>query len=207
MIHEVKHPLITLKLNRMRDEQTSTIIFRELLDEISGIMTYEVFKDVKLVKEGLIKTPTGSIVDKLGLEKDITVVPILRAGIGMANGVCNMLPTARIGHIGLYRDEVTLTPIKYYYKIPKNKDANILICDPMIATGNSIIDAIKLLRADGYSHIRVIALIAAPEGLEKLNKAYPEVDVFVASIDEKLNEKGYIIPGLGDAGDRIFGTI
>jgi len=208
MLHVVDHPLITMKLNKMRDEKTNSKDFRTLLDEISSLMTYEVFKDLNLVSTGKkIKTPTGSIIDKLDIQYDIVIVPILRAGIGMSNGVVNMLPTARIGHIGLYRDEKTLKPVEYFCKLPKVKNPLVLLCDPMIATGGSALDAIDMLNKKGYKNIRLLALVGAPEGVEMLKEKHPEVDIYLASLDEKLNNKGYILPGLGDAGDRIFGTL
>ncbi|MDY2728219.1 MAG: uracil phosphoribosyltransferase [Candidatus Onthovivens sp.] len=207
MVHIVEHPLITMKLNKMRNENTNSKDFRTLLDEISSLMTFEVFKDLKLNKVGKIKTPTGSTVDKLKLEYDIVVTPILRAGMGMSNGVINMLPNARIGHIGLYRDEKTLTPVEYFCKLPNVNNPLILLCDPMIATGGSAIDAVTILKNRGFKNIRMLALVGAPEGIKNLEAAHPDVEVFLAALDEKLNEKGYIVPGLGDAGDRIFGTL
>lgn len=207
MLHVVNHPLITMKLNKMRDAATSSKDFRTLLDEISSLMTYEVFKDVKYhVTNEKIKTPTGIEIDKLHLDNDIVIVPILRAGIGMSNGVVNMLPTARIGHIGLYRNEETLEPVEYFCKLPHVNNPLLLVCDPMLATGGSAIDAIKMIKAKGFNNIRMLALVGAPEGVKKLQEVHPDVDIYIAALDERLNEKGYIIPGLGDAGDRIFGT-
>ena len=207
MLHVVNHPLITMKLNKMRDETTNTKDFRTLLDEIASLMTYEVYKDLKIVPTGKkIRTPTGVIIDKLGLEYDLIVVPILRAGIGMSNGVINMLPTAKIGHIGLYRDEKTLKPVEYFCKLPKSEHPLVLVCDPMLATGGSASDAIKMIKEKGYHNIRLLCLVGAPEGVKKLQEDHPDVDIYLCALDEKLNEKGYIIPGLGDAGDRIFGT-
>lgn len=207
MLHIVDHPLIKMKLNKMRDETTSSRDFRTLLDEISSLMTYEVFKDLKLYEEGEIKSPTGHVVKKLHLENNIIVTPILRAGMGMSNGVINMLPTAKIGHIGLYRDETTLQPVEYFCKMPKVSNPLVLLCDPMIATGGSAVDAISNLKSKGYNNIRMLALVGAPVGIEKIHKAHPDVDIYIASLDKELNEHGYIIPGLGDAGDRIFGTL
>lgn len=206
-LHLVNHPLITLKLNKMRDENTNTKDFRTLLDEIASLMTYEVYKDLKVVPSGKkIKTPTGCEIDKLKLEYNLIVVPILRAGIGMSNGVINMLPSARIGHIGLYRDEKTLKPVEYFCKIPKVENPLVLVCDPMLATGGSASDAISMLKEKGYNNIRLLCLVGAPEGVTKVLHDHPEVDIYLCALDEKLNEKGYIEPGLGDAGDRIFGT-
>lgn len=207
MLHLVNHPLINMKLNKMRDKNTKTKDFRTLLDEIASLMTYEVYKDLKVIKTGkTIETPTGVVVDKLKLEYDLIVCPILRAGIGMSNGVINMLPTARIGHIGLYRDEKTLKPVEYFCKLPKVDNPLVLICDPMLATGGSASDAISILKKRGYNNIRLLCLVGAPEGVKKIEEEHPDVDIYLCSLDEKLNEKGYIIPGLGDAGDRIFGT-
>lgn len=208
MLHIVDDPLITVKLNIMRDENTCSKDFRTLLDEISSLMTLEVFKDLKTVPTGeKIKTPTGCEIDKLKLNYNIIVVPILRAGIGMSNGVINMLPTARIGHIGMYRDETTLKPVEYFCKLPKVDNPLVLICDPMLATGGSAIDAINAIKKRGYHNIRLLNLVGAPEGIKKVMEAHPDVDIYIASEDIKLNNKGYIIPGLGDAGDRIFGTL
>lgn len=207
MLHVVNHPLITMKLNLMRDEKTNSKDFRTLLDEISSLMTYDIFKDLHLVKCGTIKTPTGCEIDKLHLEYNIIVVPILRAGMGMSNGVINMLPNARIGHIGLYRNEETLEPVEYFFKMPKVENPLVLLCDPMVATGGSAIDAITNLKSKGFRNIRFLALVGAPVGVEKIMKAHPDVDIYIAAMDEKLNDKGYILPGLGDAGDRIFGTL
>ncbi len=208
MLHIVDNPLISVKLNYMRDENTNSKDFRTLLDEISSLMTLEVFRDLKSVPTGeKIKTPTGCVIDKLRLNYNIIVVPILRAGIGMSNGVINMLPTARIGHIGMYRDEETLKPVEYFCKLPKVENPLVLVCDPMLATGGSACDAIQAIKDRGYKNIRLLNLVGAPEGIKVVQEKHPDVDIFIASLDEKLNEKGYIIPGLGDAGDRIFGTL
>ena len=208
MLHLVNHPLINMKLNKMRDKRTNSKDFRTLLDEIASLMTYEVYKDLKVVSNGeKIETPTGAIIEKLHLEYSLVVVPILRAGIGMSNGVISMLPTAKIGHIGLYRDEKTLKPIEYFCKLPKVDNPLVLVCDPMLATGGSSSDAITILKNKGYKNIRLLCLVGAPEGVEKVTKDHPDVDIYLCALDEKLNENGYIIPGLGDAGDRIFGTL
>ncbi len=207
MLHLVNHPLITMKLNKMRDENTNTKDFRTLLDEIASLMTYEVYKDLKVVPTGeKIKTPTGSVIDKLHLEYSLIVCPILRAGIGMSNGVISMLPTAKIGHIGLYRDEKTLKPVEYFCKLPNVENPLVLVCDPMLATGGSSSDAISILKKKGFKNIRLLCLVGAPEGVKKVLEDHPDVEIYLCALDEKLNEKGYIIPGLGDAGDRIFGT-
>lgn len=206
MIYESKHPLIKVKLSVLRDKNTSDKVFREVLDEITSFLTYEALIDIKTVKNGTIETPTGATVDCYKINRDLVVLPILRAGIGMTGAIVRMLPTIKVGHIGLYRDAKTLKPIRYYYKMPHVKDAKILIVDPMIATGNSMIDAINLVKQDGFKDITVIALIGAPVGLENVTKHHPDVNIHLAAIDDGLNEYGYIVPGLGDAGDRIFGT-
>lgn len=207
MLTICKHPLIEVKLSIMRDEKTKSKEFRESLDEIASLMCYEIFKDLKVVtSEETYKVPTGVILHKRKLESKIVLVPILRAGIGMVDGVRNMIPTARIGHIGMYRDEETLEPHEYYYKLPEVENPLIVICDPMLATGGSAIAAINAIKKRGYTNIRLMCLVGAPEGVKAVEEAYPEVPIYLATLDEKLNDKGYILPGLGDAGDRIFGT-
>ena len=207
MLTICKHPLIDVKLSIMRDEKTKSKEFRESLDEIASLMCYEIFKDLKVVtSEETYKVPTGVILHKRKLESKIVLVPILRAGIGMVDGVRNMIPTARIGHIGMYRDEETLEPHEYYYKLPEVENPLIVICDPMLATGGSAIAAINAIKKRGYTNIRLMCLVGAPEGVKAVEEAYPEVPIYLATLDEKLNDKGYILPGLGDAGDRIFGT-
>ena len=207
MLTICKHPLIEVKLSIMRDEKTNSKEFRESLDEIASLMCYEIFKDLKVVtSEETYKVPTGVTLHKRKLESKIVLVPILRAGIGMVDGVRNMIPTARIGHIGMYRDEETLEPHEYYYKLPEVENPLIVICDPMLATGGSAIAAINAIKKRGYTNIRLMCLVGAPEGVKAVEEAYPEVPIYLATLDEKLNDKGYILPGLGDAGDRIFGT-
>ena len=207
MLHVIDHPLITMKLNKMRDKNTNPKDFRTLLDEISSLMTYEVFKDIKLRKtKKKFETPLGDEVYKLELVDDIVICPILRAGMGMSNGVCNMLPTAKIGHIGFYRDEKTLQPVEYFCKLPKVNNPLVLVCDPMLATGGSATDAITLIKKRGMKNVRLLALCAAQPGVDKVLKTHPETEIFVAALDPILNDVGYIKPGLGDAGDRIFGT-
>lgn len=207
MLTICKHPLIEVKLSIMRDEKTKSKEFRESLDEIASLMCYEIFKDLKVVtSEETYKVPTGVTLHKRKLESKIVLVPILRAGIGMVDGVRNMIPTARIGHIGMYRDEETLEPHEYYYKLPEVENPLIVICDPMLATGGSAIAAINAIKKRGYTNIRLMCLVGAPEGVKAVEEAYPEVPIYLATLDEKLNDKGYILPGLGDAGDRIFGT-
>lgn len=209
MLHIVKHPLIDLKLSIMRDEKTSSKEFRENLDEIASLMCFEVFKDLKTHQdEENIKTPTGAILPKVKLDRKIILAPILRAGIGMVDGIRNMIPTAKIGHIGMYRDEETLVPHEYYFKLPQIAvdQATVVVVDPMLATGGSAIAAIAAIKKRGFSQIRLMCLVGCPEGVEAVRKSFPEVEIYLAALDEKLNEIGYILPGLGDAGDRIFGT-
>ena len=207
MLTICKHPLIEVKLSIMRDEKTKSKEFRESLDEIASLMCYEIFKDLKVVtSEETYKVPTGVTLHKRKLESKIVLVQILRAGIGMVDGVRKMIPTARIGHIGMYRDEETLEPHEYYYKLPEVENPLIVICDPMLATGGSAIAAINAIKKRGYTNIRLMCLVGAPEGVKAVEEACPEVPIYLATLDEKLNDKGYILPGLGDAGDRIFGT-
>lgn len=207
MVTVVKHPLIQVKLAIMRDEKTKSKEFRESLDEIASLMCYEVFKDIGTHEvEEEYNTPTGVKLRKVKLDHKIVLAPILRAGVGMVDGVRNMIPTARIGHIGMYRDEETLIPHEYYFKLPKVENPLVVVVDPMLATGGSAIAAISAIKKRGYNNIRLMCLVGCPEGVEAVSKAYPDVDIYLASIDSHLNENGYIIPGLGDAGDRIFGT-
>ena len=202
-----KHPLIDVKLSIMRDEKTKAKEFRESLDEIASLMTYEIFKDLETYdSECIIHTPTGYDLPKKKLKQKIIIAPVLRAGLGMTDGVRKMIPTARIGHIGLYRNEETLEPVEYYFKLPEVKNPLVLICDPMLATGGSAVAAINAVKKRGYKNIRLMCLVGVKEGIENVHKHHPEVDIFIAAVDEKLNDKGYILPGLGDAGDRIFGT-
>ena len=207
MLKVVHHPLIDVKLSIMRDSKTKSKEFRESLDEIGSLMTYEVFRDLEVVdSEDKMLLPTGVILKKRKLTKKIIVVPILRAGLGMVDGVKNMIPTAKVGHIGLERDEETLKPREYYFKLPQVENPLVLIVDPMLATGGSAVAAISSVKQRGYTDIRLMCLVGVPEGVEAVQKAHPDVDIYLASLDEKLNDKGYILPGLGDAGDRIFGT-
>lgn len=206
MVKVITNPLIRCKLSIMRDKETLDSDFRDCLDEIASLMTCEVFKDLETVETRDIVTPTGAKIKKVKLAKPIILAPVLRAGIGMVDGVRKMIPNARVGHIGLFRDEKTLKPVEYYFKLPPEKNSTVVILDPMLATGGSIIAAIEDVLSHGYKDIRCICLIAAPEGKKAVEKAFPDIDVYVASIDDHLNEKGYIMPGLGDAGDRIFGT-
>lgn len=200
------HPLIIHKVSIMRDKNTTNKDFRELLEEISMLMTYEVTRDLPLV-DVEIETPICKTTQKILGGRQIGVVPILRAGLGMVSGVLKIVPAAKVGHIGCYRDEVTCTPVKYYCKLPVDaEEREILVVDPMLATGGSAIMAIDFIKEAGVKNIKFMCLIASPEGIESLQKAHPDVDIYIAQKDEKLNEHKYIIPGLGDAGDRIFGT-
>lgn len=203
----LKHPLIEHKLAILRDKKTGTKEFRELISEITVFLCYEAMKDVKL-EEVEVETPIGKTKGRKMNEKSFCFVPILRAGTGMIDGIVKMIPNAKIGHIGLYRNEETLKPVRYYYKMPKGiENKRAFIIDPMLATGGSGIDAITLLKEDGVKDIRFLCIIAAPEGLKAMQEAHPDVQIYCAAVDEKLNDIGYIVPGLGDAGDRIFGTV
>lgn len=207
MLKICKHPLIDVKLSIMRDSKTKSKEFRESLDEIGSLMTYEVFKDLEVVdSDDKMLLPTGVILRKRKLVNKIIVVPILRAGLGMVDGVKNMIPTAKVGHIGLERDEETLKPREYYFKLPQVENPLVLIVDPMLATGGSAAAAISAVKERGYTNIRLMCLVGVPQGVEYVQNLHPDVDIYLASLDEKLNDKGYILPGLGDAGDRIFGT-
>ncbi len=200
------HPLIKHKIAILRDEKTSTKEFRELVEEITTIMTYESMRDVEL-KPVEVKTPLEVTVQYKVAEESIAIVPILRAGLGMVNGVHKVFPTARVGHIGMYRDEETLEPQEYYCKLPDGiEDKTVLLIDPMLATGGSACDALDALKRRGCKKIKFMAIIGAPEGVEKIAKAHPDVQIYVSTLDRQLNENGYILPGLGDAGDRLFGT-
>ena len=205
-VNVMTHPLIQHKLTLMREEGTGTKDFRELLEEISALMAYEITRTLPL-EEVEIKTPVQLCKSKVLSGKKIAVVPILRAGLGMVNGIVKLVPAARVGHVGLYRDPETLKPVEYYCKLPSDVSERMLvITDPMLATGGSAIAAIDLLKQKGAKTIILMCLVAAPEGVIAVNEAHPDVDIYVASVDECLNDHGYIVPGLGDAGDRIFGT-
>lgn len=205
MLHVLKHPLITHKLTQMRKKSTGTKDFRQNLDEIAGLMAYEITRDLPLVQVS-IDTPVMPM-ETYELEKDIILVPILRAGLGMVNGISNLVPTVKVAHVGLYRDEETLEPHIYFAKYPKNiADSICMIVDPMLATGGSAIEAIKMVKEQGAKEIRLVCLVGAPEGVAAVEKHHPDVDIYLAALDDRLNDKGYIEPGLGDAGDRIFGT-
>lgn len=205
MLHVFDHPLITHKLTQMRKVSTSTKDFRENLDEIAGLMAYEITRDIPS-EDVEIVTPVAPTITK-EVKKDIVLVPILRAGLGMVKGIHDLVPTAKVGFVGLYRDEETLEPHEYYAKFPENLgDAVVMILDPMLATGGSASAAIGMVKKRGASSIKLVCLVGAPEGVAVIEREHPDVDIFLAALDEKLNEKGYIVPGLGDAGDRIFGT-
>ncbi|MBQ1243569.1 MAG: uracil phosphoribosyltransferase [Clostridia bacterium] len=200
------HPLIQHKLSILRNKETSSMEFRALISEISTLMCYEATRDLPL-EEVEIETPICKMTAKHISGKKLAIVPILRAGLGMVEGISSLIPAARIGHIGLYRDEETLKPVEYYCKLPKDiGERDVIVVDPMLATGGSAIDAVSQIKLRNPRSIRFMGIIAAPEGIEAFTKAHPDVNVYVAALDEKLNEKGYIVPGLGDAGDRIFGT-
>lgn len=200
------HPLIQHKLNYIRNKDTGTKEFREIVNEISTLMAYEVSRDMPL-KDVTIETPIATTVKKQLSGKKVAIVPILRAGLGMVDGVLSLIPAAKVGHIGMYRDEETLKPVEYFVKLPADIDQRqIFVVDPMLATGGSAIMAFDALKKRGAKNFKFMCLVAAPEGVKALQKKHPDVDIYAAALDEKLNDDGYIIPGLGDAGDRLFGT-
>lgn len=205
MLMVLKHPLITHKLAIMRDKGTGTKDFRQNLSEIGGLMAYEISRDLP-TKAVTVDTPMGPCVTEV-LAKEIILVPILRAGLGMVDGISNIIPTVKIGHVGLYRDEETLEPHEYFFKMPPMlEEAEVYVVDPMLATGGSASAAIDSLKKRGAKKIKLVCLVGVPEGVKRIEEDHPDVDIILAALDEKLNEKGYIVPGLGDAGDRIFGT-
>jgi len=205
MVTILNHPLITHKLTQMRMKETKTKDFRELLDEIAELMTFEVCRNLP-TKRIEIETPMGKTVQPI-IDTEIVLIPILRAGIGLVNGIHRLIPTAKVGFIGMYRDEETLEPHEYFAKFPKNLENSInLVLDPMLATGGSAIAAIENIKKRGAKDIKLVCLVGAPEGVKAVQEAHPDVDIFLAALDERLNDIGYIVPGLGDAGDRIFGT-
>ena len=205
-VNVTNHPLIQHKVSIMRKVETGSKEFRELASEISMLMCYEVTRDLPL-EEIDIQTPVAMTKGKMLAGKKMAVIPILRAGLGMVDGIINLIPAIKVGHIGLYRDPETLNPVEYYCKLPSDiSERDVLLVDPMLATGGSASAAIQFLKNYGVKNIKSVHLIAAPEGVERLNEDHPDVEVYCAALDERLNEHGYIVPGLGDAGDRIFGT-
>ena len=203
----LNHPLVEHKLTILRNKNTGTKEFREIATELAMILCYEAMKDAKLEKIEVETPITTTISGKLN-EDDYAFIPILRAGIIMVDGVLRVIPNAKIGHIGLCRNEETLEPVKYYYKVPKDiKNRTVLLLDPMLATGGSAVDAISMIKTEGVKNIKFLSIISAPEGLARVQKEHPDVQIYTTSIDKRLNENGYIVPGLGDAGDRIFVTI
>ncbi|MBD7912643.1 MULTISPECIES: uracil phosphoribosyltransferase [Clostridium] len=203
---EVNHPLVLHKLAFIRNKETGSKEFRDLVSEVSTLLAYEVTRNLSM-EEVEIETPICKTKCKMLEGKKLAIVPILRAGLGMVDGMLKLVPAAKVGHIGLYRDETTLKPVEYFCKLPEDiAEREIIVVDPMLATGGSAIDALTMLKKRGAKNLRLACLIGAPEGIEAIQKAHPDVDIYIASIDEKLNENGYIVPGLGDAGDRLFGT-
>lgn len=205
MLTVVEHPLIQHKLTRIRMKETGTKEFRENLDEIAGLMAYEITRDLP-VRKVQIETPLKSC-STFELAREVVLVPVLRAGLGMVDGITNLIPTAKVGHVGMYRDHKTLEPRNYYSKFPPNvKDAVIMVLDPMLATGGSASAAISTLKSEGAGFIKLVCVVGTPEGVKCIESNHPDVDIYLAALDEGLNAQGYIIPGLGDAGDRLFGT-
>ena len=205
-LHVVNHPMIQHKLSIMRDKETGSKDFRQLLKEISLLMGYEVTRDIAL-DEVNIETPICKMVAKQVKGRKLAIIPILRAGLGMVEGLLELVPVARVGHIGLYRNEETHEPVVYYFKVPEDIDTRmVIVTDPMLATGGSASDAISMLKEKGCTNIRLMCLVGVPEGIERVQRDHPDVDIYLAAVDDHLNENAYIVPGLGDAGDRIFGT-
>ncbi|EGS34085.1 uracil phosphoribosyltransferase [Megasphaera sp. UPII 135-E] len=204
-VQVIDHPLIQHKITLMRKKETGSMDFRQLLEEITMLMGYEITRDLPL-EEVDIETPICKMKGKQISGKKLGIVPVLRAGLGMVQGMLNLIPLAKVGHIGLYRDPKTLKPVEYYCKLPDVADRDFIIVDPMLATGGSASEAITLLKEKGIQSIKLMCLVAAPTGVKKVNKDHPDVRIYVGALDDSLNEEGYIVPGLGDAGDRIFGT-
>lgn len=206
VVHVISHPLVQHKLTMIRDQSTGPKDFRDLVEEVSMLMGYEVTRDMPL-EDVEVETPIGKMKGKQIAGRQVGIVPILRAGLGMVNGVLRLIPNAKVGHIGVYRDPETLQPVEYYCKLPVDvEERQIIVLDPMLATGGSASAAINYLKERNVTSIKLMCLLAAPEGIELLQREHPDVSIFTAAIDEKLNDHGYIIPGLGDAGDRLFGT-
>ena len=202
----INHPLMSHKVALLRDKNTNTKEFRELVEEIATLLTYEAFKDIP-TEQIMVETPLEVTPQQVIIDNSVAIIPILRAGLGMVNGVHTLFPTAKVGHIGMYRDEETCQPQEYYCKLPLNIEEKIcIVLDPMLATGGSAIAAVDLLKAKGVKNIKCMHIIAAPEGIEALHNAHPDVQIYCATQDRQLNEHSYILPGLGDAGDRLFGT-
>lgn len=205
-VYVFDHPLIQHKLAYIRNINTGTKEFRELVNEVATLMAFEITREMPL-EEVEIQTPVSKAKVKILSGKKLGIIPILRAGMGMVDGILNLIPTAKVGHIGLYRDPKTLKPVEYYVKMPSDlEERECIVVDPMLATGGSAIEAIHSIKKHGAKNIKFMCLIAAPEGVEALKEAHPDVDIYIAALDEKLNDHGYIVPGLGDAGDRLFGT-
>ncbi len=205
-LHVFDHPLIQHKLTLIRDKQTGSKDFRDLVDEVSTLMAYEVTRDLPLT-EVEIQTPVARAKTKVITGKKLGVVPVLRAGLGMVDGILKLVPAARVGHVGMYRDPESLKPVEYYCKLPPDvEERELIVVDPMLATGGSVCATISLLKEKGCKNIKLMCLIAAPEGIEAVRNCHSDVDIYIAAVDEKLNDHGYIVPGLGDAGDRLFGT-
>lgn len=205
-VYVFDHPLIQHKLTYIRKNETGTKEFRELVDEVATLMAFEITRDLPL-EEVTINTPVSEAQSKVIAGKKLGIVPILRAGLGMVDGMLSLIPAAKVGHVGLYRDPETLQPVEYYVKLPSDiEERELIVIDPMLATGGSANEAIHSLKKRGARQIRLMCLVGAPEGVEEVQKEHPDVDIYLAALDEKLNEKGYIVPGLGDAGDRLYGT-
>lgn len=205
-VYVFDHPLIQHKVTLIRSKDTGTKEFRALVDEVAGLMAFEITRDLPL-QEVEIQTPVATAKSKVIAGKKLGIVPILRAGLGMVDGFLQLVPAAKVGHVGLYRDPETLKPVEYYVKLPTDvEERDFIVIDPMLATGGSAVEAINSLKTRGAKNIKFMCLIAAPEGVEVLQQAHPDVDIYIAALDEKLNDHGYIVPGLGDAGDRLFGT-
>lgn len=205
-VYVFDHPLIQHKLTFIRKKETGTKEFREMTNEIAGLMAYEITRHLPL-RDVEVETPVAKAQCKTISGKKLGIIPILRAGLGMVDGILELIPAAKVGHIGLYRDPDTLKPVEYYVKLPKDvSDREMIVVDPMLATGGSAIEAVNVLKRNGAKNIKLMCLVAAPEGVDKMKNAHPDVDIYLAAMDDRLNEKGYIVPGLGDAGDRLFGT-